>query len=131
MQDRFEEAFISYDKAIQLRPERASAWVGRGMARKALGDTDNAMADFEISYRIFPNRIASKELRNYVPQQTQANQALAPSTTDEEALSHPDDPDSPDFATRHEGQLVDVATPLAPTQSTDGSEPTAEPASIP
>ena len=131
MQDRFEEAFISYDKAIQLRPERASAWVGRGMARKALGDTDNAMADFEISYRIFPNRIASKELRNYVPRQIQANEILDPSTTDEKGLGYPDDPDSPDFATRHEGQLVDVAAPLASTQSADGSEPTAEPASIP
>ena len=118
-------------RPLQLRPERASAWVGRGMARKALGDTDNAMADFEISYRIFPNRIASKELRNYVPRQIQANEVLAPSTTGEEALVHPDDPDSPDFATRHEGQLADVAAPLASPQSPGASETTAEPASIP
>ncbi|MFP8874853.1 MAG: M48 family metalloprotease [Myxococcota bacterium] len=119
MKQRFQEAFTSYDQAIRLRPDRTSAWVGRGMASKALGDTENAMADFEISYRLFPNKVAANELYDYRyrPRRKPAedNEPAAETTAED-----PDDPDSPAFAARHPGQLDDTDAPLPPVDP--GSE---------
>ena len=111
MQHHFHEAYQSYDEAVRLRPDRFSAWLGRGMASKALGDTENARADFEISYRLFPNRLAADELYDHVyrPKQKPTKDS-APA--EKAPAEDTDDPDSPAFAARHPDELADEAAPI-------------------
>jgi predicted Zn-dependent protease len=111
MQHHFHEAYQSYDEAVRLRPDRFSAWLGRGMASKALGDTENARADFEISYRLFPNRIAADELYYHVyrPKQKPTKDSAPAKEAPAEGT---DDPDSPAFAARHQDELADEAAPI-------------------
>lgn len=61
-QGRFDEAFESYDRFVALRPESASAWARRGLARKAQGDYEGAFRDFQMSSAIKTNPIAAREL---------------------------------------------------------------------
>jgi lipoprotein NlpI len=42
-----EAAIASFDQAIQLKPEMASAWHGRGTSRMKLSQFDRAIADFD------------------------------------------------------------------------------------
>lgn len=45
-QSKYEEAIISYARAIELNPNFAEAYYGRGLAYGRRGDHDKAIADF-------------------------------------------------------------------------------------
>ncbi len=70
---RYNQAIVSCDRAISLKPEFAEAYVLRGKSRVAQYDTDQAIADFtraiELSPRDAPARIerasANLDLKNY------------------------------------------------------------------
>jgi len=45
-QNRYEEAIISYSRAIELNPKFTEAYYGRGLAYGCKGEFDKAIADF-------------------------------------------------------------------------------------
>ena len=45
-QSRYEEAIISYSRAIEINPKFTEAYYGRGLAYGRKGDYDKAIADF-------------------------------------------------------------------------------------
>jgi tetratricopeptide (TPR) repeat protein len=52
---RFEEAIASYDRAIALRPDYASAYLLRGVALKRLNRPDKALASYDKAIAIKPD----------------------------------------------------------------------------
>ena len=44
-----EKSEADYDQAIAVKPNDGWSWLGRGLARKQLGHTDEALADFARS----------------------------------------------------------------------------------
>lgn len=49
-----DEAIVSYTKAIELKPDFAEAYVKRGMARRAKGELDGSIEDYERAGSIDP-----------------------------------------------------------------------------
>lgn len=52
--ENYREAIESYNKALELDPEYASAWVNRGSAFYKLGLYHDAVADYDKAIRIDP-----------------------------------------------------------------------------
>ena len=50
--DKSDAAIASFDQAIQLKPEMAAAWHGRGTSLMKLGQFDRAIADFDHALEI-------------------------------------------------------------------------------
>jgi predicted Zn-dependent protease len=61
--ERFEEALASYDVALRQDASDASAYLRRGLARRALFDFAGARDDFAMSQRLHPSRSVRRELR--------------------------------------------------------------------
>ncbi|WP_310483381.1 tetratricopeptide repeat protein, partial [Chamaesiphon sp. VAR_48_metabat_403] len=59
-------AIASYERAIQIRPKYALAYLNRGIAYARAGNRDRAIADFQFAAKLF------KEVGNL----DRANQAL-------------------------------------------------------
>jgi tetratricopeptide (TPR) repeat protein len=59
-QGRFEEALVSYDKALELKPDDVEALNGRGNVLKALGRTDAALASYDEALALNPNYAAAR-----------------------------------------------------------------------
>jgi len=53
---KFVKAELEFGQVIQLRPREASGYVGRGMAKEALGDLDQAVTDYTRAIEVQPNR---------------------------------------------------------------------------
>ena len=53
-QNKVVEALASYDKAVAVAPEWATAYVKRGMARRAKGDLDGSIEDYEKAGTLDP-----------------------------------------------------------------------------
>ncbi len=58
-QNRVAEALASYDKAVEADPGWASAYVKRGMARRAKGDLDGSIEDYEKADGLDPRSTAN------------------------------------------------------------------------
>jgi tetratricopeptide (TPR) repeat protein len=52
---QYEEAITSYDKAIEIQPDKYEAWYNRGVALSALGQQDAAIANYNIAIEIKPD----------------------------------------------------------------------------
>jgi tetratricopeptide (TPR) repeat protein len=52
---RYTEAIAAYNRAIQLDPNLAAAYINRGRARHQLGDLDNAISDYTRASEISTN----------------------------------------------------------------------------
>jgi tetratricopeptide (TPR) repeat protein len=50
-----EEAIASYDQAIELKPDYASAWNNRGIALSSLGELEQAIASFDKAIELQPD----------------------------------------------------------------------------
>lgn len=55
VQRKFHEAKKDFDRAIELQPSFASAYMNRGDVLREPGDMRAALADFEASARLRPN----------------------------------------------------------------------------
>ncbi len=55
----FDQAIASYTEAIRLDPQRAGAYVGRGVSRRAKGDVDGAIADHSEAIRLDPRSVSA------------------------------------------------------------------------
>jgi tetratricopeptide (TPR) repeat protein len=55
----FNAALANFDRAIQLRPQMASAYHGRGTARMDSGDLDRAISDFTKALELSPESATS------------------------------------------------------------------------
>ena len=53
----YNEAIEHLDKAIQLNPEDNIYFIGRGLAKDALGNHDDAMADYDQAIKLDPEDI--------------------------------------------------------------------------
>jgi tetratricopeptide (TPR) repeat protein len=51
---RYEEALKDYNKAIEIKPTLASAYVNRGIAYSHLGQYEKAIADYEKGLELDP-----------------------------------------------------------------------------
>jgi tetratricopeptide (TPR) repeat protein len=58
-QNKIVEALASYDKAVEADPAWAAAYVKRGMARRAKGDLDGSIEDYEKANGLDPRSINS------------------------------------------------------------------------
>lgn len=71
-------ALESFDRLVQLRPEDAQGYLGRGLAQEARGELEQAAADYSTAIRLQPEGGASYVLRARVRhQQGRADDALA------------------------------------------------------
>jgi len=52
---RSEEAVNCYDKAIEINPNDAAAWYGKGLALKQIGHPEEALNCYEKAMDISPN----------------------------------------------------------------------------
>ncbi|MBE9129707.1 MULTISPECIES: tetratricopeptide repeat protein [unclassified Coleofasciculus] len=52
---RYDEAFVSYDRALQINPNLAVAWSGRGKALDKLRRYEEALDSYEHAIQIKPN----------------------------------------------------------------------------
>ncbi len=50
-----------FTRAIELRPNMASAYFGRGMVFEGIGRNDHAIDDYRAALRINPNHQAAKQ----------------------------------------------------------------------
>ena len=50
-----EQAIADFSRAIELEPENATAYRGRGVAYNESGDPDQALADFERAIELQPD----------------------------------------------------------------------------
>ena len=53
--DRYEKAIASYDKAIEINPDKDSAWYNRGIALRKLGRYEEAIASYDQAIEIKPD----------------------------------------------------------------------------
>lgn len=53
--NRFEEAIASYDKAIQMEPDSAKAWLSRGAAQAKLQQYEEAIAAYDHATQLKPD----------------------------------------------------------------------------
>ena len=51
----YEEAIVSYDKAVQINPDYSTAWFNRGYALMNLGRDEEALASFDKALQIEPD----------------------------------------------------------------------------
>lgn len=58
-QNKVAEALASYDKAVDADPGWAAAYVKRGMARRAKGDLEGSIEDYEKAGRLDPRSTAN------------------------------------------------------------------------
>lgn len=58
-QNKVAEALASYDKAVEADPGWAAAYVKRGMARRAKGDLDGSIEDYEKAGSLDPRSTAN------------------------------------------------------------------------
>jgi len=52
---RYEEAIKCYDKAIQINPDDAGGWYGKGLALKQMGRYDEAVNCYDKAIQITPH----------------------------------------------------------------------------
>ncbi|TBR61750.1 hypothetical protein B4U84_13550, partial [Westiellopsis prolifica IICB1] len=52
---RYEEAIASYDKAVEIKPDKDEAWYNRGIALGHLGRNEEAIASYDQAIKIKPD----------------------------------------------------------------------------
>jgi tetratricopeptide (TPR) repeat protein len=52
--DRFEEALIAFDKAIEINPNKGDIWIFKGISLGHLGRTEEAFVAFDKAIEINP-----------------------------------------------------------------------------
>jgi protein O-GlcNAc transferase len=52
---RHVDALSAYEKALQLRPDLAGVWLGRGNSFHRLGRYDDAIAAYDRALAVMPN----------------------------------------------------------------------------
>jgi len=60
---QYNDALISYDKAVKIEPENPDAWGGLGTAYLNLGRYDEAVASFDKALKINPNTLLAQKNR--------------------------------------------------------------------
>ncbi|MER3435672.1 MAG: hypothetical protein C4288_20350, partial [Leptolyngbya sp. ERB_1_1] len=53
--ERYEEAITSYDKAVEIKPDKHEAWNNRGVALSALGRKEEAITSYDKAVEIKPD----------------------------------------------------------------------------
>jgi tetratricopeptide (TPR) repeat protein len=87
----FGRALEEFTQLVQLRPQDAQSYLGRGMAQEARGDLEQAVADYSTAIRLQPDGGACYLLRARVRhQQGRTDDALADLA--EHLRFHPNDP---------------------------------------
>jgi len=64
--DRYEEAIASFDQAIELQPDHATAWYNRGIALKTLGQLEQAIASYDKAIELKPDDASAWNNRRWV-----------------------------------------------------------------
>jgi tetratricopeptide (TPR) repeat protein len=59
----FDRAIQGYDQALQLDPNNAAAYVGRGFANAIKGENDRAIQDYDRAIQVDPNNAAAYKYR--------------------------------------------------------------------
>lgn len=54
-EDLTEKALVAYNKAIQIDPEDASAYINRGVIKDTFGDHEEAILDYDMAIQLQPN----------------------------------------------------------------------------
>ena len=54
-EDLPEKALVAYNKAIQIDPEDANAYINRGVIKDTFGDHEEAILDYDIAIQLQPN----------------------------------------------------------------------------
>lgn len=54
-EDLTEKALVAYNKAIQIDPEDANAYINRGVIKDTFGDHEEAILDYDIAIQLQPN----------------------------------------------------------------------------
>ena len=52
---RYEEAIVSYDKALEIKPDLHEAWYNRGIALGNLGRLEEAIASYDKALEFKPD----------------------------------------------------------------------------
>ncbi len=92
-QQNFTDEIKKYDKAIQLNPQDASAYLNRGFARYNLGENQEAIKDYDEAIRLKPqytNAYYNRGLAQYILE----NYQEAIKDYDEAIKLDPKDPDT-------------------------------------
>ncbi len=88
---KYELALASISQLVQLHPQHAPGYIGRGAAQEALGDLDLAVADYSAAIRLQPDGGVGFALRAQVRRkQGRLDDALA--DLSQHLRLHPDDP---------------------------------------
>ncbi|EAM51615.1 TPR repeat:TPR repeat [Crocosphaera watsonii WH 8501] len=53
---QYEQAIASFDKALQLKPDKDQPWYNRGVALFNLGRWDEAIASYDKALQLKPDR---------------------------------------------------------------------------
>jgi tetratricopeptide (TPR) repeat protein len=64
-QGHYDQAIISYDKALSLRPDDPQAWFGRGNMAAALGEFEKAISSYDKAAEFEPNDYQAWNNRGY------------------------------------------------------------------
>ena len=61
----YEEAILAFTAAIEIDPNRAEAFLGRGEAYEKQGDLERAAADYQAAVELEPNADAEEKLKKW------------------------------------------------------------------
>ena len=53
-QGMYEEAIVSFERAIELEPSNAAAWYNKGVSLFKVGQVDEAIASYEVAIGLDP-----------------------------------------------------------------------------
>ena len=70
---QFEEAIQDFDRLIELVPDDAHAYYGRGMARMELGQYPEAIADLDEAIRLDPQHPFAESARKVAAELAEGN----------------------------------------------------------
>ena len=70
LQGTHDHAIKDFNRAIELNPNHADAYNGRGIAYRQIGKLTRAIADFDRSIELNPNDAILTMLKGTIPQKT-------------------------------------------------------------